>query len=129
MDLAELPEIFDRYRYAPFEWGTLDCCLFAANVVRDLTGVDYAADFRDMYDTETGALKIIAAHGSMEEFLHNMLGDSQAPLTARRGDFVLGQPENPALGICDGSGAVFKAPDGLTRLPLADCIRAWSCRP
>ena len=39
----------------PFEWGTFDCCLFAANAVREMTGKDFAAPFRDKYTTEKGA--------------------------------------------------------------------------
>jgi hypothetical protein len=33
-------------RGRPFSWGAMDCCLFAADVVLAMTGVDYAAGFR-----------------------------------------------------------------------------------
>jgi len=42
---------------APFEWGTFDCCLFAANAVREMTGKDFAAPFRDKYTTEKAQLR------------------------------------------------------------------------
>ena len=78
MDLARLPEILERYRNAPFEWGECDCCLFAADVVRDLTGVDYAAEFRGRYSTKIGAARLIKPHGDLEGFVSSVLGPPRA---------------------------------------------------
>lgn len=41
----------------PFSWGEHDCCLFAADCVQAVTGVDVAADFRGTYTTPLGAKK------------------------------------------------------------------------
>ena len=40
----------------PFSWGLDNCGLWPANIVRDATGVDYAAPLRGQYTTARGAL-------------------------------------------------------------------------
>src|SRR5258708_4686376 len=43
-------EAFIKERTAqPFKWGSQDCCLFAADAIEAITGVDLAADFRGKY--------------------------------------------------------------------------------
>jgi hypothetical protein len=127
MDLALLPEILEKYRVEPFTWGQLDCCLFAANVIRDMTGHDYAEDLRGTYDTQFGAARVLHRYGGLEELVDHFLGPSQAPSLARRGDVVLGEVPEPTVGICVGHKAVFKSDGGLESLPLDLCIRSWKC--
>jgi len=127
MDAAELPEILEKYRALPFEWGTMDCCIFAANVVRDLTGVDVAEDLRGTYNTKFGAAKVILPYGDLQGLLVERFGVPRPAVLARRGDFVLGPVPEPALGVCTGNRAVFKSDGGLVALPLARCYRSWKC--
>jgi hypothetical protein len=126
MDPAALPDILEAYRNEPFEWGKCDCCLFSANVVRDLTGKDFARGLRSKYRSKTGALKLIAEYGSLEKLLDETLGAAHPAMLARRGDFVLADVPEPALGVCDGARAIFKGEDSrLVAVPLGRCIKSW----
>lgn len=49
----------------PFEWGVEDCCIFGANWVEMIRGVDLAADFRGRYLTAMGAERFIRSAGGL----------------------------------------------------------------
>lgn len=87
------------YENRPFEWGKADCCLFAADAVLAMTGVDHAADFRGRYTTEIGAKRLLLKKGSLETFLDSEL--MAIPVDyVQRGDVVLIQTDTgPTLGI------------------------------
>ena len=48
--IEKRPEILNQHidaaRGKPFKRGSHDCCMWAADVVVALTGIDYAEDFR-----------------------------------------------------------------------------------
>ena len=50
-----LHDTLETMKERPFVWGTFDCCLFAADIVQALTGVDYAAGYRGTYHSEAEA--------------------------------------------------------------------------
>lgn len=111
----------------PFAWGKRDCCLFAADAVLCITGVDHAKKFRGRYTTARGAAKVIAKHGGLEELVNKTGFEPIAPLMAQRGDVVLiDTPLGVALGVIDlRSEIVGQGPDGLTRYKATDARRAW----
>lgn len=124
---ADLPKILARYQDAEFKWGELDCCLFAADVLKELHGVDYAATWRGRYSSCFGALRMIARHGSLAGLVSSVFGNMQPPLLARRGDLVIAaMPEGDAVGIADGNEAAFMSDKGLVRVPLKLCKGSWS---
>src|SRR6185437_11886108 len=43
----------------PFAWGVNDCCLFPADAIHAMTGVDIAAGFRGKYHDQAGAFALI----------------------------------------------------------------------
>lgn len=47
----------------PLIWGENDCCVFAANVIRDALGYDPAASFRGRYDDHESARVAVAPFG------------------------------------------------------------------
>jgi hypothetical protein len=48
----------------PFTWGVHDCCMWAADVVQAVTGVDLAGEQRGQYDSaETGAVVLAEVGG------------------------------------------------------------------
>ena len=113
-------------RQASFQWGVHDCCLFAADVVLAITGTDHAAIFRGRYDSEHGAMRLIAGHGSIEALITGLLGPAAHPSRAGRGDVVLADLAlGPTLGICLGNECAFKAPEGLLFQPRAVAHLAW----
>jgi uncharacterized protein DUF6950 len=52
-----LSAFLDARRQARFCYGAHDCCLFVADALRVITGVDFAAQFRNRYNTAFGALR------------------------------------------------------------------------
>src|ERR1700743_3011421 len=80
----------------PFAWGKQDCCLFAADGVQAITGVDIAEDFRGKYTDQASAFALIESitGGTTvvdgAAFCATKFGmqEWKAPLCARRGDLV-----------------------------------------
>lgn len=111
----------------PFVWGEHDCCLFAANVILEITGADPAESLRGSYSSVTKASKILKARGGVRGIATSALGEEISPLQAQRGDIVLVQTEDhgDTLAVCVGENCV--AP-GLTRLesiPMSSAVTAW----
>ena len=75
----------------PFEWGKYDCCLFAADVVREITGVDYAEPFRGKYTAEEGAKALLEEKGGLVEYIDSVLPRKDVNFV-QRGDVVLVTP-------------------------------------
>lgn len=118
-------------RARPFQWGINDCCIFSADCVSVLTGVDLAADLRGTYATEPEAAAVLARLGGVERLASDRLeaaGFKEVSVTfAQRGDVVLAGLQNEAaLGICAGTHAVFvNVAIGLGERPMKHCRRAW----
>lgn len=120
----------------PFSWGGLnggtDCCLFACDAVRAMTGLDPASPFRGRYQTKRGAvaaLRRFAGGGIPEtaEKIARELGAPEVPpMTAQRGDVVL-TDQGPwlALGVCVGATVAVAGVQGIERQPLSRAVRAW----
>lgn len=127
-----LPEAIEKHRDATFQFGALDCCLFVADVLQDVHGVDHAAPWRGKYRTATGALRLVKKHGGVAGIASEAFGKMHPPLLARRGDPVLIGPPyveqdgiDAALGIFDGHGVIYLADRGLARAPLNAILGAW----
>lgn len=127
----------------PFVWGTHDCCLFAANAIQAMTGVDIADDFRGKYTDQASAFTLIhsVTGGSTVEDAatycankHGLLEWTRAngtplPLMAKRGDLVVASNDAGEViaGIVDLSGRYVAAVNetGYAQLPLSSIKRAW----
>jgi len=115
-----------RFESAEFSWGEMDCCLFVADVLKDIHGRDFAEPWRGTYSTEFGAKRIIIKHGGMEGLLSSVFGPMHPAVDARDGDPVLfsGKLIAPdsiggALGICHRRQIVYLTGRGLARAPLS----------
>lgn len=109
-----------------FSWGEFDCCLFAADAVKVMTGEDGAEGLRGNYATKEEALSLLDTVGGLEAHVTGFLGEPVTPGMAGRGDVVLKTEDDmDALGICDGTMAIFAGPRGLSYLPLTSCRMAW----
>ena len=132
------PQVFQAFveskRNTTFEWGTNDCCLFAADWVLALTGHDPADPWRGTYKDKEGGLKILNKHNGAR-----MLASAAFPRVhlnmAQRGDLVAykdpsleGPPwATTALGVLDGTFAWFLSPEGLTTVPRQNLmLTAWA---
>ena len=119
-----------------FKWCSQDCCMFAANAVLAMTGVDIASDFRTNYRTEAAAFSLIksvtggttvadavaycAANHGMPEYTH--------PLLAQRGDMVVvedaGRLVAGIVGL-NGRDVLVPGETRLKRLSIMSIQRAW----
>lgn len=113
-------------RIRPFDWGSADCCLSAADAVLAFTGHDYAAPLRG-YRSRFGAARALlrAGHRSVASYLDSILPRTSRP---RAGDFVA-IPMAPldAVGIADGRGGMWgQSEHGLTREPIPPGALFWS---
>ena len=113
-------------RGRPFEWGTHDCCLWAANAVLAITGEDLAADLRGSYTTARGALARLNAIGGLEaagaragrrvELLHAGAGDV---------GLVTWPDGTESLAVCAAHTWMCAGDAGLVHLPLGCGKFAW----
>lgn len=117
---------------APFEWGVHDCCIFSADVIAGITGIDIAAGLRGLV-TPLSAMRALRARGGLETVaagacLAAGFEECHVALLAQRGDLVLHDTprHGPALGVCVGSNAIFAALRGTAQIPLTECRRAWA---
>jgi len=113
-------------RETEFEWGTHDCCRFAAGAVEAMTGVDRMAGYR--YKGEREALRLIAKAGSLGALAHRLLGEPlESVALAQRGDVVLADLENGAsIGVCLGNVCAFAGlAGGVVFRPLLAAQVAW----
>ncbi len=121
-----LNTVLIEFQNKSFAWGEHDCCLFAANVVRELTGVDHAVDLRGAYTTAQEAAEVLKKHGGVRKIASDALGNEIPALTAQRGDVVLiDGPHGDTLAICIGDKCVAPGVDCLQPISLASAISAW----
>jgi hypothetical protein len=120
----------------PFIWGTNDCCTFAADAIKSITGADIAAEFRGRYSTKTEAFKLIKqiTGGSTVEdaaaycAAKHGLQELTSPLFAQRGDLVVMVENGETLaGVVhlNGRHIVTVGEKGLMVKYITDVKRAW----
>lgn len=100
----QLADYLDACAGKEFCWGEFDCCLFAADAVIAVTGIDLASEYRGKYDSELGAYKALKRYGKgdIKTTLNALLGQPKSVLNAKRGDVCLvNTPQGRlAAGIC-----------------------------
>ena len=114
----------------PFEWGKHDCCLFAANVVKAMTGEDPMVEFRGKYTDQESAIAALKKYGSVNLYqtMRRKFGNPRRP---RRSYVVYhtSRETGPTLGICLGQTCVFVGQEGtkegLVTLPTAEIKRGF----
>jgi hypothetical protein len=128
-----LTELINLSRHKPFEWGTHDCALWAADCIDIVTGVDYAKDSRGTYSTAFGALKCIASYyksDNLKQTFVNNFGEDLHIAYARPGDVVYSNSNyegfNVAVGICYGQHSFFVS-DGEAGLSQVNTLDLDGC--
>lgn len=128
---SNLAALFAERRRAPFRWGVHDCCLWPADGVLAVTGVDPAADLRDTYATEAEAEAVLAAHGGLVEIAIARLGPVIPTDLAQPGDvglLIVPAGERPSLALYGGGGLWWvPGPRGLVEVFPDKIARAWRC--
>ena len=132
-----LYQFIDARRARAFVWGRQDCGMFAADGVREMTGVDLASPWRGQYKTAKAAKRTVGkrdllafVNTSTNLPPHNNLRN------ARRGDLVMLKTANSVLAsdahcpeqtlaICIGASAVAPGKAGLVNVKMCHAIAAW----
>ena len=121
----------------PFAWGTHDCCMWTADVVKAMSvdGIDLAEPYRGTYSDAAGAADVIdtaTGGGTLEDLMVQIAIDytlpEVAPAFAWRGDIALFDSNTgPAMGVVgpDGLTAAFVSPDGLVMIDMETVRRCW----
>lgn len=101
---TRLPEALRAAMSRPFSWGEHDCCLFAADCVIAVCGVDIAEKVRGRYKTKSGALRVLKTEfGNLEYGLSGFFVEI-TPDKASRGDIVMFDGDDgKTLGVLWGS--------------------------
>jgi hypothetical protein len=127
----KLADFIEERSDKPFEWGKNDCCLFVADAVKAITGIDYAASFRTKYENKNGAYKALKkfASGDIIETIKKIANQNNfkeiSPKLAKRGDIGIVYPKQ-ALVICLGSKWAWQGEKGLEFISYKDIFIAWS---
>jgi hypothetical protein len=118
--------LVESARARPFEWGAHDCCLWAADAVKAVTGNDPAAPWRATYRTERAAMAILARLGG-HAAVGALGGPEISPRLAIAGDvgLVRWTDGTKSLGVFGGHWWLCVADQGLTTMPIDAALRAW----
>ncbi len=118
-----------------FAYGRVDCCLWVADAVLGMTGIDPAAPLRGRYRSLREArvlMREYAGRPSVAAVVAAITAEHKMPeippLTAQRGDVVLvSRSRDYSLGLLDlnGRDILSVGRDGLLRLSLSRAARAW----
>lgn len=110
-----------------FDWGTNNCCHFAAGWVRECEGLDAMPLL--LTPDRKAALRLIQSYGGLAAAVSQQLGRAPiAPAHAAVGDVLLFKLPGgmPALGLCNGRKAFLLTPEGsLGTAPTLEAARAW----
>ncbi len=131
-----LDSFFQSRLNAPFQLGLNDCAMFACDAIKAITGVDLVMSLRGKYSSMKQGHDLIDDLTEGKGMLHfydvtaKQYNIKDVPLLlAHRGDAVIiTLEEGPVLGVIglDGMYACFAGPDGIEKVLVRDCDKAWS---
>lgn len=127
---VRLGTYLESRRDQPFQWAKLDCCMLAADWVRQCLGIDPAKGLRSKYRSEAGAMKLLKA-GKGVRGLADTQFDRVKLAYAQRGDLVAYKDpglKGPAwattvLGILEGTVAYVATKDGLKPVKRSELMK------
>lgn len=123
--------MFEVKKDEPFAWGSNDCCIFVADFIAAIAGIDLARGFRYSYHDFRGAARLIRSFGGMlglaVEFLNKNGFKPNKPQFSQRGDVVLINLKDGkrAFGINAGKYAVFPGKTGIEQIPIQNIYMTW----
>lgn len=111
---------------APFTWGAHDCCMFAADCVLAVTGIDPAADLRGEYADAAGAVRTLERVGGLEALCDARLVERVPVAAAYVGDVgIANTGDRDALVVCGGTLWHGAAAQGTAIVPPGAVRLAW----
>lgn len=135
LPLARLPDwqtrmaaLVEARLALPFEWGSRDCCLWAADVVHAVTGVDFGAAYRGTYATQQEAGAVFVRMRGIARICTSLLGEPIDKEMAQPGDIGLTEEkDSPALVAYVGGAWMGQGPDGLVPIHPESIATVWGC--
>ena len=124
--MSSLTAFLAEHRVTPFEWGTANCCHFAAAWVEFRTGFNPMRGLPPT-DTKIAAYRLISdLGGSLRAAWSSRMGVEPIPASfAQIGDVVLIESRN-VVGVCAGSCVmVAEAGGAVAFLPMSEAVCAW----
>lgn len=114
----------NRWQRRQFNYGDADCCQFAAFIVNEMTGKNYASQFK--YNSEAQAESIISKKGKLADLIQSVLGEPSNDL--KDGDpCVLDLPIiGQVCGIKYQGSVVCLTAKGMKQLPDRYLVLGWS---
>ena len=110
----------------PLVYGENDCCLFVADAVLAMTGIDPAKAIRGTYNSEQGAAKIIARHGGLKGLIDSLGFESKTIAFATVGDIGLAKQEREELLVlCMAGYAIAQGKRNIEFVPFDRLIHVW----
>jgi hypothetical protein len=110
-----------------FQWGECDCCLWGADWIKRVRGIDPAADLRGTYSTKGEALRIILFEGGLMQMVSRRL-ESHGFEPTRSPDMwdvgIIVQNGIEAVAIKGSRGWYCKSERGLILAPFP-FLKAW----
>lgn len=114
-----------KYENAVFKYGSLDCCLWVCDVIRDHKGVDYAERWRGKYKGELGAFRLIRDAGGFDALMQQAFGEIKPIWSVKEFSPVLlnhncveSDSIQAGLGIFDGNQIAALTDSGIIYYPV-----------
>lgn len=126
--MAELDGFLRSAEAKRFQDGVWDCCLFPADWVLAVTGIDGASPWRGRYHARIGWLRILSRDGGMLAVVERgaQIAGLSETTTPARGDIgVIETANGPVGAICLGERWAVASSRGLW-VRRAACLKAWS---
>ena len=126
--MARLSESVEVAKLLPFQYGTHDCCLWAAHCVDVMCDTTFAKDIKERinYNSEETANAAITASGGLLALVTEFLGKPERAVWASPGDVVLARDgEQTIVGIVVGHSIIVPTKMGLMPLPYGNAIVCW----
>lgn len=134
--VGNLQSVLDKSNGKPFDWGSFNCCMFAADCVEAQTGIDFLDGEREKVSDKKSVIKYLEreAEGSLIQFMENITAKYNMkeikPALAQRGDLAIVKDHTgrAAFAVIDLSGqsvTAIKPGIGASRVSLSAVERAW----
>ena len=119
--------VISRWSRRKFRYGAVDCCQFAGDIVREVTGRNPMDAFS--YSSREEAEEIIRSHGGLEAAVSATLGEPVGTDQAEDGDVLMVDSEQgPAVATCYRGRAIVLTPNGPMDWPLQFATRCWKVK-
>lgn len=120
--MTDQPDLVDRtlarWRREPFVYGSDDCMLSMGKYLAEAGARDNAAHFAGRYDSQEGALAMMADHGGAAA-LFDDTGAARVSGAPQRGDVLIVACGDDEIGaLCTGDMAALRLERGVAEVAL-----------